>query len=82
MCAVGFCKSNAPNDSVLGWHPGSWAYHGIDGGLYIESGRPSIENDSDRYGKGDVIGCGLNMLTGEGYRTLNGKRLESGTCAS
>ncbi|KAI1503601.1 hypothetical protein F5X99DRAFT_406916 [Biscogniauxia marginata] len=76
ICAVGFCPASIPDDSFLGWNPGSWAYRGDNGGLYMESDRPHIKDADQRYGEGDVVGCGLNVQTGEGYYTLNSKILD------
>ncbi len=65
-----------------GWENFSFGYHGDDGGLFINSGTKveSIEEDgSDRtYGAGDTIGAGLDLKTGLGYFTKNGKRIHVG----
>lgn len=65
-----------------GWCKGSWGYHGDDGCLFIAGGdgkRPTADfGDSGRFHSGDTVGCGLDMKTGEGFCTLNGKRLDMG----
>ncbi|KAF5569527.1 serine threonine phosphatase 6 regulatory ankyrin repeat subunit A [Fusarium phyllophilum] len=77
-CVFGFCQVFVPQRSLPGWHEGSWAYHGDDGGLYLEEGW-FISRESDQaFDVGDVVGCGMNFETGKGYRTKNGVLLDSG----
>ncbi|KAK3312638.1 hypothetical protein B0H66DRAFT_484763, partial [Apodospora peruviana] len=85
--AIGFSQAEVPNDRYLGFFTGSWGYHADDGDLYFSppegvdsSGARLESNHPEKYRAGDVVGCGLNMLTGEGYRTRNGERLDSGLC--
>ncbi|CVL09843.1 uncharacterized protein FPRN_13401 [Fusarium proliferatum] len=76
-CVFGFCQAFVPQRSLPGWHEGSWAYHGDDGGLYIE-GAWHISRESDQtFDVGDIIGCGMNFETGKGYHTKNGVLLDS-----
>lgn len=66
-----------------GWYESSFAYHGDDGELFInfEEMGQSPSNDfgsQGKYGVGDTVGAGINTVTGQGFFTLNGKRLDIG----
>lgn len=66
-----------------GWFEGSWAYHGDDGKLFLESGHPGISPSADfgtkgKYGAGQVVGVGLDLETGEGFCTKDGVKLDMG----
>ena len=80
--AVGFSKEQTYLDQMPGWFPGSWAYHSYDGQLFLESAHGRIPSSDfgppGEYGAGDTVGVGLNLTTGKGYCTLNGKRLDVG----
>ncbi|EWZ81514.1 hypothetical protein FOWG_14519 [Fusarium oxysporum f. sp. lycopersici MN25] len=77
-CVFGFCQSFVPQRSLPGWHKGSWAYHGDDGGLFVEEGWHTSRESDQTFDVGDVVGCGMNLDTGKGYRTKNGVLLDSG----
>ncbi|SCO90430.1 uncharacterized protein FRV6_14558 [Fusarium oxysporum] len=77
-CVFGFCQSFVPQRSLPGWHKGSWAYHGDDGGLFVEDGWHTSRESDQTFDVGDVVGCGMNLETGKGYRTKNGVLLDSG----
>ncbi|EMT71020.1 Serine/threonine-protein phosphatase 6 regulatory ankyrin repeat subunit A [Fusarium odoratissimum] len=77
-CVFGFCQSFVPQKSLPGWHEGSWAYHGDDGGLFVEEGWRTNRESDQTFEVGDVVGCGMNFETGKGYRTKNGVLLDSG----
>lgn len=75
--------------AMPGWYRVSWAYHGDDGALFLNnanSDSPFYKTDrpSDDFGaKGefranDVVGVGLNLETGKGFVTLNGKLRDVG----
>ncbi|UPL02498.1 hypothetical protein LCI18_013432 [Fusarium solani-melongenae] len=76
---IGFCGSGNIDDQMPGWFKGSWGYHGDDGALFIESGTratPSSDfGDSGKFKSGDVVGVCLNVDTGQGFCTRNGKKL-------
>ncbi|KAG5804164.1 hypothetical protein H9Q71_011248 [Fusarium xylarioides] len=81
ILGIGFSHFNTDRDSMPGWYPGSWGYHGDDGLLYISGDyvdSPRGDFGSPGYGAGQTAGVGLNMETGEGFCTLDGKKLAMG----
>ncbi len=80
---LGFCDEKRQDDRLPGWERGSWGYHGDDGRLFVESStgsEPTADfGDAGKFHSRDVVGCGLDMKTGEGFCTRNGKRLDMGT---
>ncbi|WXC56126.1 hypothetical protein SNK03_002063 [Fusarium graminearum] len=75
---LGFCGPDVPGGMLPGWNEGSWAYHADDGGLYEGDDSAVITNYDHICVKEDVMGCGVDFNTGEGYRMRNGQRLNSG----
>jgi hypothetical protein len=79
---VGYCGENVLEDRMPGWYHGSWAYNGYAGKLFVENGKGSAPSrdfgDAGTYSAGDVVGVGLDLETGEGFCTLNGKRRDVG----
>ena len=65
-----------------GMSEGSWGYHGEDGRLFVDGdlGRKvsTATNDPGWFRAGSVVGCGLDMTTGDGFCTLNGEKLNIG----
>ncbi|KAF5228499.1 hypothetical protein FAUST_11046 [Fusarium austroamericanum] len=77
ICAVGFCQADVPEHSLPGWDKGSFAYHGDDGGFHVSRGSGDPQESDEVFDKDDVVGCGVNFKTGQGYRTKNGVLLGS-----
>ncbi|KAM0435852.1 hypothetical protein ACHAPT_002743 [Fusarium lateritium] len=79
---VGFCSRYIKDDELPGLFERSWAYRGDDGELYIEPDPGDVPSsdfrDNGKFGGGDVVGVGLNIETGEGFCTRNGKKLNMG----
>ena len=70
MIGVGFSGSKASLERLPGWEPDSWAYHGDDGLSFCcqSTGKPYAE----QFTTGDVIGCGVDFTTSQGFFTKNG----------
>ena len=82
---IGFSQHLLAANSYPGtWeNAGSWAYHSDDGQVYacsLDSNQHSVSEISEKFGHGCIVGCGLNMKTGQGYRTLNGSQVDCGMC--
>ncbi|KAH6970509.1 ankyrin repeat-containing domain protein [Ilyonectria sp. MPI-CAGE-AT-0026] len=82
ILGLGFCGEDIGRDQMPGWFDGSWAYHGDDGKLFIESGYGAVPTPDfgapGEFGADDVVGACLNLETGEGFCTLNGKKMNMG----
>jgi Ran-binding protein 9/10 len=76
VVAIGVCGEFADlNRSLCGQKLHSVGYHSIDGCIYDFSvGLDADEIDGNQsYGKGDVVGCGIDWNTDEFFFTLNGQ---------
>lgn len=69
---IGFQGKDCVLNRLPGWEPNSWGYHGDDGQIYQvrAEGKPY----GPKYGKGDVVGCGINFKTRTAFFTRNGVR--------
>lgn len=84
MVGLGFCDSNESYHGMPGWDIGSWGLHGDDGHLFFEGDKATESSDlgqKSTFQASDVIGCGMDMETGEGFCVKNGKRLDLGELA-
>ncbi|XP_953994.1 uncharacterized protein TA07005 [Theileria annulata] len=70
---VGFSYSNYHLNRHPGSEPNSVGYKSEDG--YCMNGTSKSENYGPSYGKGDVIGCGINYLNQNYFFTKNGSFL-------
>ncbi|XP_060065175.1 uncharacterized protein LOC132545509 [Ylistrum balloti] len=57
---IGICPKTYPANRQPGWNRFSIAYHGDDGGIFIESGYPK-QTTRKNFAVGDVIRCHLNV---------------------
>ena len=57
-----------------GWDASSYGYHGDDGGIFHSSGG-MLRKFGPSYGRGDVVGCGVDHVAAGIFFTLNGEFL-------
>ncbi|KAK0622796.1 hypothetical protein B0T14DRAFT_494379 [Immersiella caudata] len=80
--SIGFADGWTRDIRRIGWDRGSWSYSSDDGYLNVEGRwKPSWSSDfgpAGKFGKGDVVGVGLDLENGEGFVTLNGALREVG----
>lgn len=57
-----------------GWDASSFGYHGDDGGIFHSSGG-MLRKFGPAYGRGDVVGCGIDHVMRGIFFTLNGEFL-------
>jgi hypothetical protein len=70
---IGFSSTKASLSRMPGWEAESWAYHGDDGFAFACTSQGKAYGP--RFGREDIIGCGINFRTGESFFTKNGVHL-------
>jgi hypothetical protein len=75
VVVIGLSCGVSPLNACPGWTVGKywWGYHGDDGGFYYQQDSSS-ELTSEKYGSGDIVGCGVDKHGGI-FFTRNGKIL-------
>lgn len=70
MIGIGFSGPRASLERPPGYEPDSWGYHGDDGMTFC------CQSTGRKYGPtfttNDVVGCGVNFMTGTAFFTKNG----------
>lgn len=59
--------------AILGWDKQSYGYHGDDGNSFCSSGNGKPYGPT--FTTGDIIGCGVNLVTNTCFYTKNGTNL-------
>jgi len=70
LSTTSFC----PQGKMPGWDFASYGYHSDDGGMFHGTGIPP-RHGRPPYGRGDIVGCGLEYLSRRIFFTKNGKFL-------
>ncbi|KAF5706856.1 hypothetical protein FGLOB1_7208 [Fusarium globosum] len=79
ILGIGFSGPSMKCDSMPGFEPGSWGYHGDEGQIFIGDdymGWPREYFGFPTFSKGNTVGVYLNIQTGYGFYTLDGKKQE------
>lgn len=70
LIGIGFSGPKVSLEKLPGWEPDSWGWHGDDGNTFC------CQVTGKKYGPtfttGDVVGCGINFMTGCAFFTKNG----------
>jgi hypothetical protein len=74
--AIGLATDTFDCQSALPGHNFSFAYHSDDGGIYHGTGRQ--QKHASPFGPGDIVGCGVDYVTGSIFFTRNAKFLGCG----
>jgi len=71
--AIGLALPTADLDSMVGWGPSTWGYHGDDG--QVRNGEIPNRDYGPRFTTADVIGCYYRRMDLSIHFTKNGKYL-------
>lgn len=66
---MGFCEEYVELGTMVGEAKGSWAYYDLNGKIGAEGTKSEY---GESYGRGDVIGCGMNFNKNIAFFTKNG----------
>lgn len=75
--SIGFCDDRARLTEQVGSSVGSWGFCSANGRLYENKKWAWGSPDDQTYGKGEVIGCGLNFKEKVAFYTRNGEVIGS-----
>ncbi|KAL9007669.1 MAG: hypothetical protein Q9173_007115 [Seirophora scorigena] len=67
---IGFSGPKVSLEKLPGWEPDSWGWHGDDGNTFCC--QITGKNYGPTFTTGDVVGCGVNFMTGCAFFTKNG----------
>jgi hypothetical protein len=70
--SIGFSNRFTNLSRLVGWEPGSFAWH-MDDGFVFEGRGEGISKGWPTSTTGDVIGCGIDFTTGQAFFTKNGQ---------
>lgn len=70
---IGLTAQNFKSNRLPGWDKQSYGYHGDDGNSFCSSGNGKPYGPT--FTTGDIIGCGVNLVTNTCFYTKNGTNL-------
>ena len=69
---LGLVSADFLANQMPGWKPLSWGYHGDDGNKYSNGSNTAY---GPVFTTGDIVGCGVNNISGQIFFTKNGMLL-------
>jgi Ran-binding protein 9/10 len=73
IIGIGFCSGHVCIDAILpGQRELTWGYHSDDGNVYENGAEMKY---GPKFGKGDIVGCGVDWQIEAYFFTLNGQFL-------
>ncbi|KAL8916389.1 MAG: hypothetical protein Q9208_008536 [Pyrenodesmia sp. 3 TL-2023] len=70
LIGIGFSGPKVSLERLPGWEPDSWGWHGDDGNTFCC--QVTGKAYGPKFTTGDVVGCGVNFMTGCAFFTKNG----------
>ena len=75
IIGVGVGYGLSPSDRMPGWEPGTWGFHGDDGGYFHASGYGVRHDESSLFGTGDTVDVYIDTAQHKLFFAVNGRVL-------
>lgn len=74
---IGLSEAKSNLNSLPGWRPNSYGYHGDDGRLFEDKITGRGKPYGPKFTTNDIVGCGYNVTNSSCFFTKNGKFIET-----